>query len=370
MMINRTTYLALLLLAAALWSCSQEPVEEPVPPRVEAHPVGFLVDGNLSKGVVTTHKDSIYSLGLIGYSTEDSFDIKAKTSDPNLFDNVTAYREEIGGVSWIYDQPVYWPSNSALKNTFFAYSPYQDEFPDESITIVTDKGSPRIIYSVPEAMSEHTDLLYSVYNTDVANINYTEQNRGTVKLNMKHALLWLRFMIAAEKQSGHADEAYTVTEFNMTAGRIINTGLFDMATATWYSIPELPNGEYESVNYDFDNLEDEPLVVKADSMYPMGGVSYDHCLMIIPQSIVLSENETAVNVAFTYDTGLEDDPEKDIERYITMPFPDVKLNKPGYVMTFIVKLSTEGARITFHSSNPIAEWLEEEDDPLREIETY
>ncbi|MDL2255429.1 fimbrillin family protein [Parabacteroides sp. OttesenSCG-928-K15] len=378
---HKITYLGLCLFAVLLWGCDKEQVEieEPTPPQEVSRPVGLLVDGDLTKGVVITKKDSIRSLGLIAYSTDTPFDEKATTSNPNLFDNVSAMRtfDEKTLSSWSYTPAVYWPSNPDIKNTFFAYSPYQDQdeeeeeededvFPEGSIRVVTDQGSPKLIYRVPQSMSEQIDLLYSEYNADVKNINYNEANNGNVKFNMKHALLWLRFIIAPVKESGHENEIYTIDEFNMTAGRIINTGQFDMATATWSKIDELPNDGYESVNYDFDNLMDEPLVVQADSLQPMGGVNYDHCLMIIPQAIVLSENLTAVTVAFTYYSGVGE--ETNIEHYITMPFPDVKLNKPGYVMTYIVKLSTTGARIEFQDSNPIDEWIENTKD--REVEAF
>lgn len=376
MMNRKTTYLGLLLFAAVLCGCSEEQVEEPALPQIETHPVGLLVEGELSKGVVTTDPKSIHSLGIIGYSTNTLFD-EAIAPEPNLFDNVHAERmidEESGELTpWYYTPAVYWPSNVELKNTFFAYSPYtacQDELPEDLLSVVTDNGSPQIIYSVPEAMSEQIDLLYSD-SAYVSNINY-ESNSGNVTFKMKHALLWLRFMIAPvienlTPKEGET-ESYTITEFNMTADRIINTGQFDMRTAKWSKIDDLPdsNNGYEGVNYEFDNLWEEPLTVEAGKTYPMGGLTYEHCLMIIPQSIVLSENATAVNVAFTHDDASGDP--SNTEHYITMPFPDVKLDKAGYVMTFIVKLSISGAWIEFRDSNPIDVWLENSEK--REIETF
>ncbi|MDL2265259.1 fimbrillin family protein [Parabacteroides sp. OttesenSCG-928-G07] len=366
MMDRKTIYLGLFLLATVLFGCDKEQAEEPTPPD-NLRKIGLHVGGDLTKAEVTTAADQILSLGIIGYSTgTDDYD---GTTAPNLFDNAHAERTNENDVlsSWSY--PIaYWPANPEIKNTFFAYSPYQDE--DSMLYVLTDEGSPKLIYSVPETMSEQIDLLYSEYNADVKNINF-DKNDGSVKYNMKHALLWLRFMIAPMKENKEPEEgkveSYTVTEFNMTAGRIINTGQFDMATATWSNIPDLNDDDgYEGVDYEFDYLWDTPLIVEADSLEPMGGRDYSHCLMIIPQNIVLNENFTAVNVAFIHDDASSTP--SNTEHYITMPFPDVKLNKPGYVMTFIVKLSISGAWIEFRDSNPIEEWLK--DPTLREVEAF
>ncbi|MDL2245295.1 fimbrillin family protein [Parabacteroides sp. PFB2-10] len=379
---NRNIYIGLFLFATLLWGCDKEQAEEPTPPD-NSRKIGLYVDADLTKAEVTTTADQILSLGIIGYSTGTD-DFNGKTA-PNLFDNALAERmvvnEETGELSsWSYTPIAYWPANPAIKNTFFAYSPHQENFPKGSFAVVPEKikeleeedtiSYPYLIYSVPENMSEQIDLLYSEYNADVQNINY-EKNNGSVKYNMKHALLWLRFMIAPLVENDdplpNEVERYEVTEFNMTAGRIINTGRFDMATATWTNIPELNDDEgYEPADYAFDYLWEDPLMVDAGALEPMGGRDYANCLMIIPQNIELSKNFTAVNVAFIHHDA--SDSPSNTEHYITMPFPDVKLNKPGYVMTFIVKLSISGAWIEFQSSNPIDEWLE--DETLREIEGF
>lgn len=370
-------YLGLFLFAALLGSCDNEQRDEPTPPD-SLYPVSFQVEGKLTtKGQVTTTVDEILSLGIIGYSTGTS-DYNGTTA-PNLFKNAHAKRtkDEVSGdlSDWSYDPVAYWPSNPEIKNTFFAYSPHQDQFPEGALEIVADDDDyPQIIYTVPEKMSEQIDLLYSEYNKDVQNIYYSTHG-GKVKYNMKHSLLWLRFMIAPMKEitdpevlaTNVNDESYSIYEFNMTAERIINTGIFNPATAKWSPITDENDDGYDPVDFVFDNLdEDHPLTIKAGEMAPMGGTDYMNCLMIIPQAFVWKDNNTTVMVAFTHDDGSSTPSNTD--HYITMPFPDVKLDKPGYVMTFIVKLSISGAYIDFVSSNPIDEWLE--DETLREIEVY
>lgn len=391
---RKTIYLGLLLFAAILWGCSEEPVEEPTPPQVEALPVNFLVEGEWTKGVVTTHEDAIHSLGIIGYSTgEYNFDEMITpelegTLTPNLFNNVHAQRMEVEeGVlsAWHYAPAVYWPSNTDIKNTFFAYSPYQEQRESEEedeegeeeeagpLYLVTDQGSPQIIYRVPSEVSEQIDLLYSDYTAVGATNLYHSSNDGQVKFHMKHALLWLRFIIAPVAISSKEAESYQIREFNLTAGSIINTGRFDMRTATWKAIPDLPDSDegFESVDYNFDSFWAEDgsgyLDVNAKETLPVGGKSSTNCLMIIPQSIEHKKNQTTVSVLFTYNDGTEESGSND-EYYVTMPFPDVKLDKAGYVMTFVVKISAKGSWVEFQDSNKIETWLEDTEE--REIETY
>lgn len=384
-------HIVLFLSALVIFSsCRKEPPEPfpYLPPIEEAHSIGVRVEGVQSKGEVISSPNQILSLGIFGYSTgTDDFDHTNPAHKPNLFANREVTRsvidEETESLSpWVYDPVSFWPSNDNEKNTFFAYAPHENLFPDGPLTVVTDEdsyGYPIIQYTVPETISEQIDVLYSEYNDNVKNINYNDTNSGRVKYKMKHAMVWIRFIIAAvievvDEDTGEpiedSGETYTILEFNFVADRIINTAQFNLGTGTWSIMPEIGDDGYESGFYEFDHLyeEDEEgnfgMTVPAGFTAPLGGTTT--CLMMIPQNIVMSENFTSVNVLFTHDNGSENP--INTEFYQTMPFPDVRLTSAGSVMTYVVKLSTKGSHIEFVEENTIDKWLEDEEE--REVEVF
>lgn len=399
----------LLFAAAALLACTEErPAGEPEPEQptnpTKPRTVGLSVDGGaLTRRASLSFPDEIRSMGIIGYSTgKEDFDASdASLHEPNLFYNLEATRAVITEAvpadgddprvpavldAWVYDPVAIWPTDDEEKNTFFAYAPFHEyDFGDEwggAINIILKNetsGPPQIEYTVPEIVGEQVDLLYSEYNADVRNINYeyTKQNGytpGHVKYKMKHALLWLRFIIAPVKETiteetptGNANERYFITEFYLNAGSIINTCVFDIASGTW----DVANATPEPVFYDFEFLSTGAAEFKAGVTAPL--TARDECMMIIPQSFVYTTNLMTLNVSYHHDAdGAYDpddpDPDDDTEYYATVPFPDVKLTSAGTVMTYIVKISTSGVRIDFDSMNTIEEWLK--DEGYYEVEVF
>lgn len=382
----------LLLVAAAMLSCTKDrPAGEPEPtPPTGPRVVDLSVDeGALTRRMSLEYPDQIRSLGIFGYSTgQEDFDTSETSShEPNLFYNAEATLEEDpgGDLTWVYDPVAIWPTDDEEKNTFFAYAPYYKydlgEDWDGSINVMLKNGTsgpPQIEYTVSSIVGEQVDLLYSEYNADVKNINYeytaTNGTAGHVKYKMKHALLWLRFIIAPVKETiteenptGNDDERYIMTEFYLSAGKIINTCVFDIASGTW----DVANATSEPMFYDFDFLADEPLIMKAGVTKPFTDRS--ECMMIIPQPFVYKDNIMTLNVSYHHDAdGVYDpnnpDPGDETEYYVTVPFPDVKLGNAGTVMTYIVKISTSGARIDFDSMNTIEEWLK--DPSYNEVEVF
>lgn len=385
---RKALYIGLFLFAAALVGCSKEQTTEPKPeptPAAEPKAVGFRIGGDeLTRGGVISEADEILSLGIFGYSTgTEDF---SSTYTPNLFDNKEATRTGASSL-WEYDDPVFWPTDDTHKNTFFAYSPYQDDFPAEADFSATLSGGtygyPLISYTVPGTVSEQVDLLYSEHlatATDgklpTANINYgtNTTNPGHVKFNMKHATIWIRFIIAAVAEvdpdeiataisegtlPADSKETYTMKSFYFSGDNIYADGTFNMGTGTW----SYPNAK-RSATYLFDKItRAQPLIVDAGVTTPLSLA--DHSLMVIPQDFVYDTDATNVSFMYTHDNPL--DP-SNTEFYVTLPFPDVKLGSAGYVMTYIVKISTSGAWIEFESTNTIEEWLTNEE--LREIEVF
>lgn len=387
---RRMIYLGVLLCkAGVLFSCSSKPLPEAAP-ETEPKAVGFAVEETKSRAIITSGADEILSLGIFGYSTGTAdFDPEDETVQPNLLADCRAARtrEEVGETvvlsDWEYTPPAYWPLDPAVKNTFFAYSPHVSDIESGVVEEVADgdtEGCPYLIYTVEEdaSVSDQVDLLYAEchtvddagnsvsWNTNVSNINYATNN-GKVKFTMKHAMAWVRFLILPmeeldEEGEREEDGLYAITEFYFSAGDFITSARLDLCTGRW--TPEASG----PVTYTFDHLDVEESTWQ--NMWVKDGPVYlgttENCLMLIPQDVVLTDNETAVFVSYWYD-GDGVAPYDYTEYYRTMPFPDVKL-RAGSVMTYIVKISVTGASLEFHSENTIEAWLN--DPSLREVEVF
>lgn len=361
----------LVLITTLFFSCNNG---KPLPEEDTPKAIGFAVDQLQTRGSTITDPDDILSLGIFGYSTgSDNFDPNSATALPNIFWSTPVERTDANS-DWVYDPVAYWPMELSTKNTFFAYSPFFDRFPEDSFHPVSDPsdpGPPMLYYRVPEDLSDHVDLLYSVLNSDVENINHTT-NDGKVKYTMRHALLWIRFLVApmaAEASENEDPNAYyTIFEFNMF-GNLATSGTFNMATGRWTL------GNLEDVYYVFDKVYDNHLDVRLNEIKAVS----DNCLMLIPQNITSSENDAYINLMFRYNSDGTPGGQNDTEFYITAPFPDVNLGGPkldpddgttsgGSVMTYIVRLSRSGVIVEFHSTNTIEEWLENLEE--REITVF
>ena len=375
-------------------SCVREPASGPEAQRAA---IGLATDPVQSRN--SSHQDAttILSLGIFGYSTgTDNF--TGSGEEPDIFDNMEATRTS-ASADWVYLPVAYWPLDQSFKNTFFAYSPYtEDEDDSEGATYYAydDNGTPKLYYSAPGAVSEHLDVLYSEYvttpdlpNNKVPNVNINYgTNDGKVRYNMKHSLVWLRFLLAVDREiigyeddgSGNPDPTqpiyedptafYLVREFGFFGGNILTAGTLNMMTGTWSHDVMYDVGVAE---YEFDNLTDNAdegvkLTVGTNGNTTSLTSANENSLMVFPQDFVQERDGTVVWFAFTYheNSSVVPDPLTDTEYYITLPFPDVKLAYPGTVMTYIVKLSRSGSYLRFHSQNTIEEWLE--DNTQREID--
>lgn len=379
-------YIIIALIFAALpTACVKVLTPEPEP-VLESYTVGLTTDGDLTRGPAIMSEDEILSIGIFGYSTgTENFDHTNSEHTPNLFNNREATRINSSS-PWVYTPLALWPNSTDEKSTFFAYGPYylHERAPaDMSLSLTNDTyGYPQIYYKVPEIISQQVDLLYSEpgngLKSIVRDINYTSNttNTGNVLYNMKHALIWIRFVFAAEEEITDTDrndqtnprypftrdETYTISELLFYGGNIHTEGYFNMGTGTW-SHPK----PMSSAVYRFDNIDDNPLTLNAGTVTPLTTARPGNCLMLIPHSFVTSENLTSIGILYSHDDGSQQGA-TGLQYYATLPFPDVKLNNPGYVMTFVIRLSTSGSWIEFEEENMIQKWDENLDK--REIEAH
>jgi hypothetical protein len=286
-----------------------------------------------TRAAVTSAND-IVSLGIFGYSTGAlPFDHTNSAHTANLFFNRLA--EKISG-NWVYTPLAYWPINPAINNTFFAYSPHSSEFPAEAniaFSNPTVSGYPTITYTVPEAVENQVDLLYSL---PVSNINKTS-NDGKVLYAMKHALSWIKFYVAPDEDS--VGETYTVTSLEFTSPNLTTRATLNLGTGEWTAVAG-PAAHY-TFNVNGAIIEGGE-VVEATA----------NCLMLIPQQIT----DATVTISFIYTGDTDGD-----ERSFSIPFPNVELSA-GRISVYLLRINSEGAWIIFQTDNTIEAWIENHPD--------
>jgi hypothetical protein len=376
---QRTIYylFGLLVMAGMLSACGEKPAERVSPPLV-LRGIGVGVDEMETRMGRYDSLENLLSIGIFGYSTgTDPFDPTPATSThtPNLFNNAQATRTvtKEGTTSilseWSYSPVALWPRDTDVNNTFFAYAPYMESGQkvgtDGYFEVEATTGAPVLKFRPPQNVSEQVDLLYSELNNNVSNIN-VETNDGEVLYRMKHAMLWVRFVIATRDMNGNggADgEFYTITEFRFIGGHIMAAAAFDLGTATWKPDPAFAgtNDGYEGAVYEFDYLYDHPLEVKAGEVTRLGASLNRSYLMMIPDNFVTDTNETSVEISFLHYPGEKavEGEAYESEHFVSIPFPDVKMGEPGNTLVYVVRVSTSGTYIEFKGSSTIQEWLED-----------
>lgn len=333
------TYRIILLLASAVFlaACeknTQKPVQE------HTHPVGFAVEDALNRSSYAS-ASAVTSLGVFGYSTGmDNFDPANTSHRPNLFYNRAVSRP--AGGNWSYgEQPVYWPIDQSIKNSFFAYAPYQSQFPAESNVLVSGEthGNPTVTYTLPALVNRQVDLLYS---GPVANINRTTNN-GKVLYNMRHATAWIAFLIAPQ-QTHNSEESYTLKTLNFSAINLITRGTLDLNTGTWTGVASSTGLFAHQVN---------PSPIKVGTVAP--AQSGDNYLMLIPVTFTKALNDPMIYISFTFDNGTGGTQDNS-ETFFSIPFPETPLSA-GRIVTYILKISIDGIAINFHSDNKLEDWI-------------
>jgi hypothetical protein len=373
----------MLAVAGLLSACGNDKPDTPRPRAPRA--VGIAVDEGLATrmGRYDSLSD-LLTLGVFGFSTgTDLFDPDhtISTHTPNLLDNVEVTRDTIAGTKpyrftpWSYNPVAVWPSDTLVNNTFFAYAPYMESGQtvgtDGHFEVDVTGGAPILKFRPPQNISEQVDLLYSEYNSNVTDIN-ANKNNGEVLYKMKHAMLWVRFLIATRDMDNDPtdDEFYTITEFRFIGGHIMAAAAFDLGTATWSPDPEFAGTDdgYGEAVYEFDYLYDHPYKIMAGEVVRLGAALHRSYLMIIPHNFVTDINETSVELSFLHDPDGEGGESYESEHFVSIPFPDVKLGEPGNTLVYVVRVSTSGTYIEFAGSSTIKDWIEEESN--RETEVF
>lgn len=123
--------------------------------------------------------------GVYAYYT-DNGDFDPANSTPNFMKNQQVTSD---GTNWTYSPVKYWPNEVTDKLSFFAYAPWV------SAPKVAVSGDPVLTFTVPEDVTDHTDLLVA----DASALkNLTKQTTtGNVLFNFKHALSRVGFKVEA-----------------------------------------------------------------------------------------------------------------------------------------------------------------------------
>ena len=330
---KRISYIAIFLLCslALFWGCSKSEQS------VALQSIGFNVNDLLQTKAAITSANQIKSLGLFGYSTgADDFGLFLSPM-VNIFYNRLATPPAIPANMWSYTPLAYWPIDAAVKNTFFAYSPWMDGVANTELLT----GYPTITYSVSQNVEDQIDLLYA---TPVFNL--LRPADGKVGYTMKHALSWIKFYVAPEVMTS-PNEKYAVTSLNMTTHYLITSATLNLGTGSWTPLTAM------GTIYDLE-------VGGRLSPINAGNVvsATNDCLMLIPQSITKDGNMPMIHISFEFYDGTQWDEGGAFS--FSIPFPDVVL-AAGKVAVCVLQISTDGVPIVFWyaTDNTIEEWLED-----------
>lgn len=201
-------------------------------------PIGFetYIGRDAQTKAASYGKDNLpASVGVYGfYSGAKTW---AATDNPNLWANLLLTNNS---GTWSYDQNQvrYWV-NSQDNYTFLSYAPYATGATGNGLVASTG-ANPTLTYTVPEALSNQIDLLYS--NT---NKNIHKPTTGTsVTLDHKHALSRLTVkanavmydkkgaVVTTPAEGQEYDHTYTITGITIS-GKFNTVGTLNLNDGTW-----------------------------------------------------------------------------------------------------------------------------------------
>jgi hypothetical protein len=337
---KRILYILSICYLALLTACSKENAQ----PATE-QPIGFdVTDLQQTRAAVEAIGD-IKTLGIFGYST-GAAPFNPLTDAPIFLHNRLAELQTSGiwKGKWVCNPMAYWSQDSTVLHTFVAYSPHSSRFPldaDIAVTSATTIGFPKITYTVPSKVEEHTDILYCEMN-DEKNQNIKKSvPDGTAQYSMKHALTRIKFYIAAAPKSGTGTAWYNVTSLSFTSSDLITRATLNLETGTWSNVNTGP------ATYTFD--VDPWVGIYEGDVDEISIINGDNgSLMLFPQMIT----GATVSISYTYsgDMGGE-------EYTFSSPFPNVQLNA-GKLSVFIIRIDIGGVKIEFKNDidNVIKAW--------------
>ena len=304
-----------------------------------------IVDVQQTKAAVAS-ADEILSLGILGYSTgAEGFNVASPNPlyTPNLFFNRHATRlaTPAGGL-WSYNPPAYWPIDEGINNTFFAYSPHSSMFPVEAaVEVVSLWGNSLVTYTVPQAVEDQVDLLYSQMEAGKnLDINKSTKN-GKVLYQMKHALSWIKFyVVPVSVYPSSGNEKYAITSLTLNSLSLITRATLNIGTGIW-TAPAVGQGAY------YFTVDETPIGIGKVADVAAAG----NALMLIPQQM----QGAVANISFSYFDGQDWDPDA---YFFAIPLPDAAL-VAGLIRVFVLRINTDGVTILFHTDNTIEKWLED-----------
>lgn len=269
----------LIIASLLLFGCTKSEVTDTADGTT---PIGFetYIGRDAQTKAASYGKDNLpASVGVYGfYSGAKTW---TATDNPNLWANLLLTNNS---GTWSYDQNQvrYWV-NSQDNYTFLSYAPYATGATGNGLVASTGPN-PTLTYTVPEALSNQIDLLYS--NT---NKNIHKPTTGTsVTLDHKHALSRLTVKASAETAEG----AYTfhVKEISIT-GNFYTEGVFTLESGSWGSLKPA------STTYTFYTNGEA-----ADATNALGATVVDYgadsnYLMMIP--VNFASNNAVLTVKYT-----------------------------------------------------------------------
>lgn len=323
----KTNYLTIVMalgLLTALSGCQEEDDTPDIPQGTI--PVGFSGDVPETRAAAEYGSAAdLTAIGVFAYFTNGAF--SQGSSTPNLMYNQKVERQTDGG-SWTYSPVKYWPDNTTDKISFFAYAPYVDDAAsggsNPAFKGMTETGFPTLSYTVPSAEDSQVDLLAAV---PLMNQGYDDDNSGTVKFLLKHALTKVEVYI----KSNDDVAGKTVTAFSITSAKSgtltyhapgadnagdtgkewtyptpAATGTFT-ASATGFPVPDTKVGEKQHLATFFLLPEGEGTtfsIIYTVPSEPSSGSVITHTVNLTGQPLP-SLDKWAQGIFITYTIGIE-----------------------------------------------------------------
>lgn len=210
-----------------------------------------------------------FSMSAICYSG----DFPENEFTPNFAYNLTC---KVNNNTATCSESLQWPTGGKVR--FFAYAPVNADRTDDPFTLSasTDKGSPKITYTVPADVTKQHDLMTAC----------TDATSADVSLTFRHILTAVKVVTAADMIPG------TITEVRLSG--IPATGTFTPdpdATKDKWQIDETSTGAFKvqrdvSIDGSYTSPNDDDKIVgdKNQSVEVVGETG-DFTMLMIPQTL-------------------------------------------------------------------------------------
>lgn len=283
MRINVIKQSALSLLATLmLFSCTIDMNGPQGNGENEESSINFAVTEESETKAQSITLNELTDIGVYGYYTAYErwiwlHDNEPDDTTPSYFCNYQLEKSE----NWTYTPLKYWPLIPTKRISFFAYSPYTTGATTDHVPyplVSTDQGIPTITYTVPHAVPQQIDLLWS------AVLDKTNESPH-VEFTMNHALAAISIS-AKYANLKESTIGYGVTINSIKITGIYGEGVLDLTTGQWIiDTSDDPDDEYDLESYigfpkpelTFNNFVSVPCL--PNNTFP------NDMLMFIPQGL-------------------------------------------------------------------------------------